>query len=147
MNKMSCKFKSRPENEAFARTLAMSFLMPLNASVEEMMEIRTLVSEAVTNAIIHGYEGNREKMVKLEIGYDEHALVTIIISDKGKGIHDISQALEPLYTSKQSSERSGMGMTIMQTFSDSFDVISQENEGCTIVIQKQLNAQLSRTEQ
>lgn len=146
MNKMSCKFKSKPENEAFARTIAMSFLLPLNASMEEMMEIRTLVSEAVTNAIIHGYEGNPEKMVKLEIGYDKNALVTIIVSDKGKGIENIALAMEPLYTSKQSSERSGMGMTIMKTFSDSFDVISSENEGCTIVIQKQLYANISKSE-
>lgn len=146
MNKMSCKFKSRAENEAFARTIALSFLMPLNAAAEEMMEIRTLVSEGVTNAIIHGYEGNREKMVKLEIGYDDHGLITIIITDKGKGIGDIDQALEPLYTSKKSSERSGMGMTIMQTFSDSFDIISAENEGCTIVIQKQLHVNLSAAE-
>ena len=146
MNKMSCKFKSRAENEAFARTIALSFLMPLNAAAEEMMEIRTLVSEGVTNAIIHGYEGNREKMVKLEIGYDDHGLITIIITDKGKGISDIDQALEPLYTSKKSSERSGMGMTIMQTFSDSFDIISAENEGRTIVIQKQLHVNLSAAE-
>ena len=139
MNKMSLKFKSRVENEAFARTAALAFLMPLNPSVDEIMEIKTLVAEAVTNAIIHGYEGNPEGMVKLEIGYEQNNLITLIISDTGEGIEDVEQAMQPLFTTKENLERSGMGMSIMDTFSDSFDVISQPKEGTTIVIQKQLH--------
>lgn len=138
MNKVTLKFKSRMENESFARISACAFLSPLNPTFEEMMEIKTIVSEAVTNAILHGYDSNPSKTVKLEIGYDANCCVTMIISDTGSGIEDIKQAMEPLYTSKSELERSGMGMTIMQTFSDSFDVISCPKEGTSVVIQKQL---------
>ena len=138
MNKVTLKFKSRMENEAFARIAAVSFLSPLNPTFEEMMEIKTIVSEAVTNAILHGYESNPNKTVKLEIGYDKNRCVTMIISDSGCGISDISQAIQPLFTTKQELERSGMGMTIMQSFSDSFDVISSLQEGTSIVVQKKL---------
>lgn len=138
MNKMSCKFRSNIENEAFARTSALAFLMPLKPTMEEMMEIKTLISEAVSNAILHAYENNPEGMVKLEIAYDNNGLVTMIISDSGCGIADIQQAMQPLYTSKLENERSGMGMSIMQTFSDSFDVISTVNEGTSVIIQKQI---------
>jgi len=138
MNKVTLKFKSRMENEAFARIAAISFLSPLNPTFEEMMEIKTIVSEAVTNAILHGYDSNPNKTVKLEIGYDKNRCVTMIISDTGNGIADIDQAIQPLYTTKGELERSGMGMTIMQSFSDSFDVISSLQEGTSIVIQKKL---------
>lgn len=138
MNKVTLKFKSRMENEAFARIAAVSFLSPLNPTFEEMMEIKTIVSEAVTNAILHGYESNPNKTVKLEIGYDKNRCVTMIISDSGCGISDINQAIQPLFTTKQELERSGMGMTIMQSFSDSFDVISSLQEGTSIVVQKKL---------
>ena len=138
MNKVTLKFKSRMENEAFARIAAVSFLSPLNPTFEEMMEIKTIVSEAVTNAILHGYESNPNKIVKLEIGYDKNRCVTMIISDSGCGISDINQAIQPLFTTKQELERSGMGMTIMQSFSDSFDVISSLQEGTSIVVQKKL---------
>lgn len=138
MNKVTLKFKSRMENEAFARIAAISFLSPLNPTFEEIMEIKTIVSEAVTNAILHGYDSNPNKTVKLEIGYDKNRCVTIIISDTGNGIADIEQAIQPLYTTKKELERSGMGMTIMQSFSDSFDVISSLQEGTSIVIQKKL---------
>lgn len=138
MNKVTLKFKSRMENESFARIAAISFLSPLNPTFEEMMEIKTIVSEAVTNAILHGYDSNPNKTVKLEIGYDKNRCVTMIISDTGNGIADIDQAIQPLYTTKGELERSGMGMTIMQSFSDSFDVISSLQEGTSIVIQKKL---------
>lgn len=138
MNKVTLKFKSRMENESFARICACSFLSPLNPTFEELMEIKTIVSEAVTNAIIHGYDSNPNKIVKLEIAYDVNNCVTIIISDTGNGIENVELAMEPLYTSKSHEERSGMGMTIMQTFSDSFDVLSCLKEGTRVVIQKQL---------
>lgn len=138
MNKVTLKFKSRMENEAFARIATVSFLSPLNPTFEEMMEIKTIVSEAVTNAILHGYDSNPNKTVKLEIGYDKNRCVTMIISDSGCGISDIDQAIQPLFTTKAELERSGMGMTIMQSFSDSFDVISNLQEGTSIVVQKKL---------
>lgn len=138
MNKMSCQFKSCLENESFSRTCAMSFLLPLNPSVDEMMEIKTIVSEAVSNAIIHGYDGREDEIIHLEIGYDHNRLVTILVSDKGVGIEDVDMALQPLYTTKGILERSGMGLTIIQSFSDSFEIISNVKEGTTLVIQKQL---------
>lgn len=138
MNKMSCQFKSYLENESFSRTCAMAFLLPLNPSVDEMMEIKTIVSEAVSNAIIHGYDGREDEIINLEIGYDHNRLVTILVSDKGVGIEDVDMALQPLYTTKGILERSGMGLTIIQSFSDSFEIISNVKEGTTLVIQKQL---------
>lgn len=140
MNKMTLKFRSRLENEAFARVSVCAFLSPLNPTIEELMEIKTIVSEAVTNAIIHGYDSNPNKLVKVEVGYDTNQCVTMIISDTGNGIEDVEKAMEPLYTTKAQMERSGMGMTIMQTFSDSFDVISCLKEGTSVVIQKQLQS-------
>ena len=138
MNKCTIKFKSKMENESFARICTCSFLAPLNPTVDELMEIKTIVSEAVTNAIIHGYDSNPNKIVKLEIAYDVNRCITLIITDKGNGIENVEMAMEPLYTTKLQDERSGMGMTIMQTFSDSFDVITQVKEGTSVVIQKQL---------
>ena len=135
---LKCVHSKSKKNEAFARIAAISFLSPLNPTFEEMMEIKTIVSEAVTNAILHGYDSNPNKTVKLEIGYDKNRCVTMIISDTGNGIADIDQAIQPLYTTKGELERSGMGMTIMQSFSDSFDVISNLQEGTSIVVQKKL---------
>ena len=138
MNKCTIKFKSKMENESFARICACAFLSPLNPTQDELMEIKTIVSEAVTNAILHGYDSNPNKIIKLEIAYDINRCVTLIITDKGNGIENVEKAMEPLYTTKSQDERSGMGMTIMQTFSDSFDVITCMKEGTSIVIQKQL---------
>lgn len=138
MNRMKISFSAKMENESFARCSSVAFLLPLNMTTQELMEVKTLVSEGVTNAIIHGYENDATKFVKLEVGYDSNRLLTIIISDNGCGIQDINQAMEPLYTSKLELERSGMGMSIMQTFADSFDCFTKVGYGTKIVMQKQL---------
>lgn len=138
MNKMTLTFLSKMENESFARTSAIAFLLPLNLTTQEAMEIKTMIAEGVVNAIIHGYEGKNDKLIHLEIGYDENRLITIIISDNGVGIEDIDLAMQPMYTSKNELERSGMGMSIMNTFADSFDCFSKVNHGTKLVIQKQL---------
>lgn len=138
MNQVILNFNSCLENEAFARISTIAFLAPLNPTSEEIMEIKTIISEAVTNSILHGYDSDPSKMIQLQIGYDFNRYVTMIISDTGNGIEDIAIAMEPLYTTKAELERSGMGMTIMQTFSDSFDVTSCLKEGTTVVIKKQL---------
>lgn len=138
INKMTLSFLSKMENESFARCSAIAFLMPLNMTTQEVMEVKTIVAEGVTNAILHGYEGADDKYVHLEIGYDEHRLVTIIISDNGVGIEDVNLAMQPLYTSKKELERSGMGMSIMSTFADSFDCFSKVHHGTKLVLQKQL---------
>ncbi len=138
MNKMRLSFLSRIENETFARTSVIAFLMPLNMTTQDVMEIKTIMAEGIVNAIIHGYEGRNDEMIEVEVGYDENRLVTIIISDEGVGIEDIALAMQPMYTSKKDLERSGMGMSIMSTFADSFNCFSKVNCGTKLVIQKQL---------
>lgn len=141
MNEMTLCFMSRLENEAFARTSAVAFLMPLNPNVEEVMEIKTMIAEAVVNAMIHGYDGNKDGLITMKIRYDEQRCIEISVSDDGVGIDDIDLAMQPLYTTKEHLERSGMGMTIMNTFADSFEVVSKVGEGCCVSIRKQLHEQ------
>ena len=135
---MTLTFKSRLENEAFARTSAIAFLMPLNPNVEEIMEVKTMLAEAVVNCMIHGYEGNEEGIITLHMQY-ENRTVNITVSDEGCGIDDIAMAMQPLYTTKEHLERSGMGMTIMSTFADDFQVTSTPGKGTTISIKKTLH--------
>ena len=137
-NEMSVEFVSRLENEAFLRTSAVAFLLPLNLHMDEIMEIKTLLAEAVVNAMIHGYEGREDGRIRVSIAYDESD-IHMIIEDEGSGIDDIQLAMQPLYTSKQHLERSGMGMTIMQTFADDFHVISEKGKGTTVTIVKHLH--------
>lgn len=138
MNQMTLTFKSRLENEAFARTSAVAFLMPLNPSVDELMEIKTMIAEAVVNAMIHGYENNSEGDIELSITYDETGVIHICVKDEGCGIEDLDQAMQPLYTTKEHLERSGMGMTIMSTFADEFHVDSKPGKGTCVDITKHL---------
>lgn len=141
MNEMTLKFLSRLENEAFARTATIAFLMPLNPSVEEVMEIKTMIAEAVVNAMIHGYDGHDDGWVTLNVSYDDDRLVEIIVADQGCGIEDIDLAMQPLYTTKEHLERSGMGMTIMNTFADEFLVESSVGNGCVVTIRKTFHEQ------
>lgn len=136
-NEMTLQFQAKSENEAFARVVAATFVSQLNPTVSDITDIKTAVSEAVTNAIIHGYE-NKEGIVTLFCGYIEDE-VTIIVTDKGKGIQNIEQAIQPLYTSKPELERSGMGFTVMETFMDSMKVESVEDIGTKITMKKIIN--------
>lgn len=140
MNKMKLIFKAQLVNEAFARTSVIAFLMPLNPQMEEVMEIKTIIAEAVVNSMLHGYENDPCKEISIEVEYDEQRLVKIQVEDQGVGIVDIEQARLPLFTTKAELERSGMGMTIMETFSDQFEVTSIKNQGTKVNIQKQLKA-------
>lgn len=135
-NQMKLEFLNRSDNEAFARTVAAAFCIQLNPTVEELAEIKTAVSEAVTNAIIHGYE-DRKGMVTLE-GVIEGNTVFLTVSDEGMGIADIKRAREPLYTGKPEMERSGMGFTIMETFMDSMEVHSEIGKGTVVKMSKQI---------
>lgn len=137
MNKMTLECMAHLENEAFIRTSVVAFLMPLNLTVEDCMEIKTMLAEAVVNAMIHGYEGNAEGLVHVHVAYDAKQ-VEIIVRDEGCGIEDIEQAMQPLYTSKQHLERSGMGMTIMQTFADDFHVTSEKGKGTVVTLHKRI---------
>lgn len=136
-NVMELKFLSRSENESFARVAVASFVSQLDPTMEELTDIKTVVSEAVTNAVIHGYEEDQEGeiYIKVEIDGDQ---VTIQISDQGVGITDIEAARQPLYTSKPELERSGMGFTIMENFMDELDIRSKPGEGTTVYMVKKL---------
>lgn len=129
-------FSAKSENESFARLFAAGFLTQLDPTISEMTDVKTAVSEAVTNAIIHGYEGT-EGMVELFCGYaGKH--IYIEVADTGKGIENVAQAREPLYTSKPEMERSGMGFTIMETFMDHIRIESKVGEGTRIFMEKAL---------
>ncbi len=137
-NKVSIEFESKSQNEGFARVAVASFVAQLDPTIEELADIKTAVSEAVTNSIIHGYDSRENEIVRIEaiIKDDE---VTIIISDKGKGIDDIEKAKEPLYTSRPDLERSGMGFVVMETFMDALDVKSEKGIGTEVTMKKKFN--------
>lgn len=133
-NKMKLEFSSKSNNEAFARISVAAFAAQLDPTVEELADIKTAVSEAVTNCIIHGYE-DKEGIVKIECKIIGNSVI-IEISDSGKGIENIEEAKKPLYTSKPNLERSGMGFTIMENFMDEMDVQSILNLGTKITMKK-----------
>lgn len=134
INEMKLEFVSKSSNEAFARVVAAAFVSQLDPTIEELADVKTAVSEAVTNAIIHGYE-NKYGIIKMVCRQYENS-VEIEISDEGKGIEDIEQAMQPLYTSKPDMERSGMGFTVMESFMDKLKVVSKPGEGTTITLFK-----------
>lgn len=135
-NNMKIEFPSVSDNERFARTVAAAFILELDPTMDELSEIKTAVSEAVTNAIIHGYN-SEEGTVSME-GNIFDDTVEFIISDDGEGIPDIRRAREPLFTGKPEMERSGMGFTIMETFMDSVEVESEVGKGTRVTMSKQL---------
>ncbi|BCZ48565.1 anti-sigma F factor [Clostridium gelidum] len=137
-NKMSIEFVSKSQNEGFARVAVAAFVAQLDPTIDEINDVKTAVSEAVTNSIIHGYENREDGLVKIEAEINENE-VTIVIIDKGIGIDDIEQAMEPLYTSRPDIERSGMGFTVMETFMDDLKVESEKGIGTKIVIKKKFN--------
>lgn len=137
-NEMHMNFSSLSQNEGFARMVAGSFAMQLNPTIEELSDIRTAISEAVTNAIIHGYE-NKPGMVFMDC-YLNGSDFTAVIRDEGSGIEDIPLARQPLFTSKPELERSGMGFTVMEAFMDSVEVTSEPGIGTTITLKKTLGS-------
>ena len=136
-NSMTVTFSSLPVNEAFARMAVSAFIMPLDPTVSEITDIKTAVSEAVTNSIIHGYDGLSGDIV-LFCSY-EGKEIYIEISDRGRGIADIKTAMTPLYTSRPELERSGLGFTVMKTFMDSLKVESLPGEGTKVIMSKKLS--------
>lgn len=135
-NEMELSFLSKSNNEAFARITVAAFTAQLDPTVEELADIKTAVSEAVTNCIIHGYE-NTEGIIKLRATLLNN-LLEIEISDNGKGIEDIELARKPLYTTKANLERSGMGFTIMESFMDQVEIHSVVGIGTKIIMRKRL---------
>ena len=114
-NRVCIEFESRSQNEGFARVAVSAFVSQLDPTIEEIADVKTAVSEAVTNSIIHGYENDKKGIIKIESTICGKE-VTITVKDYGKGIDNIDQAREPLYTSRPDLERSGMGFTIMESF-------------------------------
>jgi stage II sporulation protein AB (anti-sigma F factor) len=142
-NQIRLHFPARPENEALARTLVAALVTPLDPLLDELDELRTAVSEAVTNAIIHGYEGNADGMIELSATISGN-VVTVMINDRGKGIGDLHMAREPLYSSRPEWERAGMGFTIMEHLTDEMHVHSQNGWGTTVTLVKQFQQQENR---
>lgn len=137
-NEMKIEFDSKSENEGFARTTVAVFLTQLDPTLEELADIKTVVSEAVTNSIIHGYE-NKEGKVVVEVRIEDRD-ITIKITDYGVGIEDISKAREPLYTSKPELERSGMGFAFMEAFMDDLEVESEPGKGTLVRMKKKMGS-------
>ena len=135
-NEMKIEFISKSANEAFARISVAAFASQLDPTIEELADIKTAVSEAVTNSIIHGYE-RKQGIVKVFARLRENEII-IEISDKGKGIENIDIAKEPLYTTKPNLERSGMGFTIMESFMDSVEIESVVGLGTKITMSKKI---------
>lgn len=135
-NEMKLEFMSKSSNEAFARIAVAAFASQLDPTIEELADIKTAVSEAVTNSIIHGYE-NRQGIVKI-VGKLQENKIILEISDSGKGIENIDVAKEPLYTTKPNLERSGMGFTIMESFMDKVEVESIVDVGTKITMEKNI---------
>lgn len=133
-NEMEIIFDSRSENEGFARVAVAAFMTQLNPTIEEVADVKTAVSEAVTNSIIHGYEDIIGK-ISIRTRILEKELI-VEIKDQGKGIEDIKQAMEPMYTSKPEQERSGMGFAFMEAFMDDIQVYSQFGYGTKVVMKK-----------
>lgn len=138
LNELRCSFPARSENENFARTMVCAFAAQLDPTVEELADLRTAVSEAVTNCIVHAYRNMPDGIVSVTVRLLPDSVVYIRISDKGCGIPDIAKAMEPLYSGAPSEERAGLGFTVMQSFTDRLDVTSRVGRGTTITMRKKI---------
>ena len=136
-NEMHMEFLSLSQNEAFARMVVSAFASQLNPTIEQLTDIRTAVSEAVTNCIVHGYGNAPREWVYLSCKLVEREL-QIVVRDSGKGIEDVELAMQPFYTSLPDMERSGMGFAVMQAFMDHVQVESEAGKGTTVKMSKQI---------
>ena len=135
-NEMRIEFDSRSCNESFARVAVASFMTQLNPTLEEVADVKTALSEAVTNAIVHGYE-NKIRKVYVECRIEDQKLFLKVI-DYGKGIEDVERAMKPLYTTGPESERCGMGFAFMEAFMDKVEVESVPLKGTTVIMEKRI---------
>ena len=135
-NRMKLEFFSKSANESFARAAVAAFISQLDPTLEELADIKTAVSEAVTNAIVHGYQ--RPDGIVSIFCETNGQTVTIRVEDKGKGISDISLAMQPLYTGSPETERSGMGFTVMEAFMDSVSVESAPEQGTKVTMTRKI---------
>lgn len=137
INEMRLEFAALPENEAFARLSISGFMLPLDPTMEQLADVKTAVSEAVTNAIVHGY-GGTGGMVVMYAAYGDEGELEIRIIDQGRGIEDIQRARQPFFTTCRGEDRSGMGFTVMESFMDDVDVQSALGKGTTVIMTKRM---------
>lgn len=138
-NIVEVKFSAKSENESFARVIVASFAAKLDPTLDELADIKTAVSEAVTNSIIHGYDEDESKFVNIRCEIEDRE-ITITVEDTGNGIEDLDMAMQPLYTSKPELERSGMGFTVMESFMDKVIVSSKKGEGTKVIMKKKIDS-------
>ncbi len=134
-NELKTSFLAISENESLARIISAAFVSQLDPTIEELTDVKTAVSEAVTNSIVHGYCGVKGGYVTMNCFIDGYT-VTVEVKDSGKGIEDIKKAMEPMYTSCPEAERSGMGFTVMETFMDKINVESVPGVGTKVTMSK-----------
>ncbi len=139
LNEMKLSFPSLSLNEAFARTSVAAFVAQFNPPVDELADIRTAVSEAVTNAIVHGYRGEKG-YVHINVKVSEARVVYIKIKDRGCGIKDVKKAMQPLFTTAEDEERAGLGFAVMESFMDKLEVKSRYGYGTEVVMKKILSS-------
>ncbi len=137
-NSMKIKFKAISRNESFSRIVITGFISGANPTVEELADVKTAVSEAVTNCVVHAYKGVQNGIITMEAKLYDSGRLWIAISDKGCGIEDVNKARQPLYTTDPENERSGMGFSIMETFTDKIRVTSKVGCGTKVIMQKLL---------
>ncbi len=138
LNETTITFESRSSNESFARSAVAAFVSQLDPTVSEVSDIKTAVSEAVTNCVVHAYQNTYGK-IKIHVRILPENTVSIKISDKGCGIEDIHKAMEPLYTTSPQEERAGLGFAVMQSFCDAVSVRSKVGKGTTVTLCKKLS--------
>ncbi len=137
INEMHLRFSSKSSNESFARSAVAAFVLELDPTITELADIKTAVSEAVTNAIVHGYR-RESGTIYIDVKLTDDNNVIIKIRDKGVGIEDIKQAMQPLFTTAESEERAGLGFAVMQSFTDSVKVASALHKGTTVTLKKRI---------
>ena len=134
-NTMRLSFDSRSANEAFARTAVAAFLCPLDPTMEELLDVKTAVSEAVTNAIVHGYRNTIGK-VNITAALYENNRIIIKVQDRGCGIEDVAKAREPLFTTAPEEERAGLGFAVMESLMDKLKVSTKPGKGTTVTLER-----------
>ena len=140
INRMTVRFSAMGINEAFARSAVAAFVAVMDPTIEELTEIKTGVSEAVSNAIIHGYREDPDGIVELSCAADDERNVVITVTDRGCGIGDVEKAREPMFTTGAADERSGMGFTVMESFMDRLEVESEVGKGTAVTMTKRLDS-------
>lgn len=136
-NEMKLCFSSKSTNESFARSAIAAFIMELDPTISELADVKTAVSEAVTNSIVHGYR-RKSGSIYIHARITEDKRIIIKVRDKGQGIEDIKKAMEPLFTTAQEEERAGLGFAVMQSFMDRVKVNSTVGKGTTVTLEKQI---------